>query len=124
MTTRLLPILFTALLLAARPASAGVAEPGVLTVASYNIENAFDVFDDPYSGDEGTAVKSRNELRAIAAAIAESDADLVFFQEVENEQLLAAMADEFLPNAGYEVCLVTPTNDGRGIHLGLLCACR
>lgn len=107
-------------LVGVRPVAADVARPGTLTVLTYNIENAFDVFDDPYSGDEGTAVKSRNELRAIASAIEAADADLVFFQEVENEQLLAAMVAEFLPAAGYQVCLVTPTNDGRGIHLGLL----
>lgn len=102
------------------PAAAELAEPGVLTVATYNLENAFDVFDDPYSEDEGTAVKSRHELRALASAIGATGADLVFVQEVENEHLLAAVVAEFLPGAGYGVCLVTPTNDGRGIHLGLL----
>ncbi|BAM04386.1 endonuclease/exonuclease/phosphatase family protein [Phycisphaera mikurensis] len=122
MTTRFLPKLlaFALALAAAGPAAAQPAEAGRLTVATYNIENAFDVFDDPYSGDEGTAVKSRHELRAIASAVAASNADLVFFQEVENAELLAAMAAEFLPDAGYTTCLVTPTNDGRGIHLGLL----
>ena len=120
MTPRLLPLLLAALLLMPDAATAEPAEPGVLKVATYNLRNAFDVFDDPYSGDEGTAVKSRNELRAVASAIGATDADLVFLQEVENEQLLAATVEEFLPDAGYEVCLVTPTNDGRGIHLGLL----
>ena len=116
---RRLPAALAGALLSAS-AVAQPAEPGVLTVATYNLENAFDVFDDPYSADEGTAVKSRNELRALASAIGATDADLVFVQEVENEQLLAAMVAEFLPDAGYGVCLVTPTNDGRGIHLGLL----
>ena len=83
MTLRFPTIVLAALL--SLPAAAELAKPGTLTVAAYNIENAFDVFDNPYSGDEGTAVKSRNELRAIASAIDATGADLVFFQEVENE---------------------------------------
>ena len=91
-----------------------------LTVMSYNVENMFDVFDDPYSDDDGTDVKRRSEIMAIAKAIAAADADVVVFQELENEHLLQGMVDTFLPDAGYEYVASQRTNSGRGINLGVI----
>jgi endonuclease/exonuclease/phosphatase family metal-dependent hydrolase len=59
-------------------------------------------------------------VKAIADALREIDADVVGFQEVENEAVLQAMVDEFLPGMGYDYVAVPLTNDGRGIKLGLI----
>ena len=91
-----------------------------VTVMSYNVENMFDVFDDPYTGDEGTDVKRRDEILAIAKAIAKADADIVVFQELENEHLLEGMVKTFLADAGYEYIAAQRTNDKRGINLGVI----
>ncbi|MEM8783119.1 MAG: endonuclease/exonuclease/phosphatase family protein [Planctomycetota bacterium] len=95
-------------------------EDGELTVMTYNVENFFDVFDSPYTGDEGTSVKARREIAAIADAIEHGDPDVVFFQEIENEASLIAMVAEQLPESGYTHAVVTPTNSNRGINLGVL----
>ncbi len=99
---------------------ASVATAKEVTVMSYNVENMFDVFDDPYTGDEGTDVKRRDEIIAIAKAIAKVDADVVVFQELENEHLLEGMVNTFLADAGYQYIAAQPTNDKRGINLGVI----
>ncbi|MEM9419153.1 MAG: endonuclease/exonuclease/phosphatase family protein [Planctomycetota bacterium] len=91
-----------------------------ITIGAYNVENFFDVFDDPYTGDEGVKVKPRREIQAIAASLKKLDADVVVFQELENEHLLQAVVDEFLPNEGYEYIAAQRTNSGRGINLGVI----
>lgn len=91
-----------------------------LKVATYNIENAFDVYDDPYTNDEGTDVKLRWEYEAIAGAIKTMDADIVGFQEIENEAVLQALVDEYLPDMGYEHVAVPLSNDARGIKVGIV----
>jgi len=99
---------------------AAADETGEVTIAAYNLENAFDVFDDPYTGDEGTDVKLRWELEAIAKSLALIDADVVVFSEVENEGILKSIVSQFLANKGYEHISVMPTNSGRGINLGVI----
>lgn len=91
-----------------------------ITIGAYNVENFFDVFDDPYTDDEGVKVKPRDEIEAMAKALKKLDADVVVFQELENEYVLQAMIDEFLPNAGYRYVAAQRTNSGRGINLGVI----
>lgn len=91
-----------------------------LKVAAYNIENAFDKYDDPYTRDEGTDVKLRWEYERIAGALKAIDADVVSFEEVENEQVLKALVDEYLPDMGYKYVAVPLSNDERGIKLGII----
>jgi len=91
-----------------------------ITVMSYNVENMLDVFDDPYTEDEGTDIKKRSEIVAIAKAIASADADVVVFQELENEHLLQGMVDTFLAEKGYRYVACQRTNSGRGINLGVI----
>ncbi len=91
-----------------------------VTVMSYNVENMFDVFDDPYTEDEGTDVKKRSEIVTIAKAIALADADVVVFQELENEHMLQGMVDTFLADKGYKYIACQRTNSGRGINLGVI----
>ncbi|MEM6258558.1 MAG: endonuclease/exonuclease/phosphatase family protein [Planctomycetota bacterium] len=108
-----LPVLLLALF--AVPAAAGE-----VTVMSYNVENMFDVFDDPYTSDEGADVKRRGEIEGIAKAIKASDADVIVFQELENEFMLEGMVDTFLPDEGYKYIACQRTNSGRGINLGII----
>lgn len=120
MHTRLYPRLFlflllTAVILCPRPA---IGEE--VTVMTYNVENMFDVFDDPYTGDEGTDIKRRDEIEQIAAAIRSADADIVVFQELENEYLLQGMVQTFLADQGYAYIAAQRTNSGRGINLGVI----
>lgn len=112
--------LLAALLIACTPAPRASAQPQTLTVGAYNVRNFLDVFDDPYSEDESVKVKPRDEIVAMAKAIKQLDADVVLFQELENEFVLQAMIDEFLPNEGYRHVAAQRTNSGRGINLGVI----
>lgn len=91
-----------------------------VTVVTYNVENMFDIYDDPYTGDEGTDVKSRHEIEQIAAAIASTDADVIVFQELENEYMLQGMVQTFLADKGYNYLAAQRTNSGRGINMGVI----
>ena len=101
------------------PAPAAHAERTV-TIATYNLENFFDIYDDPYTEDEGTEPKSRTNVQQLARAIKAIDADVVAVQELENAYVLQAMCDEFLKGSGYEFVASLPSNDGRGINLGVI----
>lgn len=92
----------------------------VVRLATYNLHNAFDVFDDPYTEDQSTRVKPRHEWEAIAHALRHMDADVIGVSEVENAGVLRAMIDELLPDMGYEYVVVLPGNDRRGIQVGLI----
>lgn len=96
------------------------AETGKLTIATYNILNMFDVFDNPYTEDEGTRVKPRREIEQVAALIRQMNADVVAFQELENVQLLHALVEEFLPDMGYTYIAAGPSNSHRGITNGII----
>ncbi|MEE9404509.1 MAG: endonuclease/exonuclease/phosphatase family protein [Algisphaera sp.] len=99
----------------------GIAQsPQQISIGSYNLENFFDIWDNPYTEDEGTKVKSRAQVRDLARAIKALDADVLVVQEFEHEELLEALVKEFLPNAGYQYIAASPSNDGRGILLGIL----
>ncbi|MEM9883832.1 MAG: endonuclease/exonuclease/phosphatase family protein [Planctomycetota bacterium] len=115
--TRPLLTAFLAILLALIP---GRVAAEAVTIGAYNLENFFDVFDNPFTGDEGSGVKPRNEIEQIALAIRKLDADVVLLQELENEVALEAMISEFLPNEGYRYVAVQRTNSGRGINLGVI----
>ena len=90
-------------------------------VVSWNIENFFDVYDDPYSRDQVTkpAYVSEGRQKQIAAVLKELNADVVALQEVENRYLLQEFVDTHLPQMGYQVVLLEG-NDSRGIDVALL----
>ena len=67
-----------------------------LTIATYNVQNLFDVFDDPYTKDEGTRVKPLDQIKQIAGVLRKLDADVIAFQELENEGVLREMVRQFL----------------------------
>ena len=100
------------------------ARPGDLDglrLASWNLENWFDKYDDPYRRDEVTKPAYVNEARQkrCAAVLRELNADVVALQEVENRFLLQEFVDTHLSDMGYQVVLVEG-NDSRGIDCALL----
>lgn len=97
-----------------------VAQPRTtVTVAAYNIENLFDVFDDPYTADEGTKVKPREQLEQVATMIRKLNADVIAFEEIENENVLKAFITEMLGDMNYKYVAAATTNDGRGIRTAI-----
>jgi endonuclease/exonuclease/phosphatase family metal-dependent hydrolase len=94
--------------------------PKTLTIASYNVENMLDVFDDPYTRDEDTPVKSRAALSSIAKAVKSMRADVVGFTEIENTGVLEALVSEMLSDEGFRYVMVMPANSDRGINLGVI----
>ena len=110
-----------ALLFLAPSLRADVREtPGVVKVMSYNMENFFDVFDDPYTADEGTPPKMRDQIKLLAETIRKADPDVLAVVEVENEHVLRAMVREFLSDMGYQYIDVDQSNDFRGIKVGVI----
>ena len=102
------------------PSWAGDTEDRTLTIATYNVENFFDVFDDPYTQDEVTRVKPYQDIAAVASILRTLDADIVALTEVENEHVLQALAREYLADLGYRYVVAGQSNDGRGIRVGVL----
>lgn len=100
--------------------SVSSARAQTVSVGCYNVQNFFDVFDDPYTNDEGSRVKSRSDIESLARAVRKLDADVVVFQELENGHVLRAMVDAFLSDAGYRHVVAQPTNSPRGINLGVI----
>lgn len=96
------------------------AQQGKLTVAAYNLENLYDVFDDPYTKDEDTRIKPRDEVESIAATLRHMNADVIGVVEVENEGILRGMINGFLADMRYDYVAVTQGNSGRGINLGVI----
>lgn len=102
---------------------AGVAsaqEDGQVRLGFYNVLNLFDVFDDPYTRDEGTDVKPREEIEKVAAAIRQMNPDVLGVCEVENEFVLQAVVNDFLGDMGYNYVTTMPSNNNRGIKLGVI----
>ena len=93
---------------------------GQLVVATYNTLNLFDDQDDPYHADEGTPDKPREELEHLAQSIAQLNADVVAFQEVENRFYLERFVNVFLTELGYEHVVHFEGNDTRGIDVCLI----
>ena len=66
------PHLLLVLLFVLLPAADLRAQDDKLRLVAYNAENLFDVFDDPYTDDDATEVKPRDEIERIAAALRHS----------------------------------------------------
>lgn len=118
MHARMLALVVAVLLLA--PVHMAHAASRKITVASYNVLNLMDVFDDPYTNDEQTKIKPRHDTEAVASAIKSLGADVIAITELENEGVLRAMVNEFLPMEGYDYIYAGQTNDGRGVRTGIL----
>lgn len=96
------------------------SKPGEVVVASYNLLNLFDEYDDPYRDDEGTPTKPREELERLAESIRALNADVIAVEEVENRDYLERFVNVFLPEMGYRDVVLFEGNDRRGIDVGLI----
>jgi endonuclease/exonuclease/phosphatase family metal-dependent hydrolase len=95
--------------------------PGTIRLATYNIENLFDV--EKASEDAGrspTPRKPDEHRKAIAAAIKAIDADVLALQEIESKEVLAKFRDDYLKDMGYEYISSLDAGDGRGIEQSVL----
>ena len=90
------------------------------TLATYNIHNFFDAFDNPYTADEQTRPKTAGELDALTEALHLLDVDVVVLQEVETGGFLQRFAHTRLANLRYTEVVDEPAGDPRGIGLGVL----
>lgn len=91
-----------------------------LIVATYNVENMLDAFDDPHTFDETLPAKPQEKIKQVTAVIRHLDADVVALQEVENQGVLRNMVHEFLGDMGYRYIAVQPTNSSHGLNLAVL----
>jgi endonuclease/exonuclease/phosphatase family metal-dependent hydrolase len=114
---------------AAPPSAPAPGAPSpVLRIATFNLENLFDRYDDPYtadsSDDRGTQPKPARALFAVAKIIKAVNADILALQEVENRGFLEEFRDAYLEGMGYDnIVLIEGNNsyrDGRGIDVALL----
>jgi endonuclease/exonuclease/phosphatase family metal-dependent hydrolase len=102
-----------------------------LRVATYNVENFFDRYDDPYindmNKDNGTKPKKWTELSALARVIKAVNADVLALQEIENRGVLEEFNRAYLGDMGYRHVILVEANNShasdrsRGIDVALLC---
>jgi len=103
-----------------------------ITVASWNLENLFDVIDDPQKEDEEflpsgekewTAErldkKMYNLSRVIRSMNNDKGPDILGVVEVEHQHLLDTLVSKFLPDKKYKTAYIE-SPDGRGIDNGLI----
>lgn len=121
-----LVLVFSLVLAPASPVSAqetategATAKPvDELVVGCWNLLNLFDNHDSPFRPDEGTAPKSRADLRHLAAQIDRLGLDVLGVAEVENREILEILNGHLQrPFAFIELI---EGNDFRGIDVGIL----
>jgi predicted extracellular nuclease len=112
------------------PDAAPVEPPDRLLVATYNVENLFDLVDEPRN-DEGEftpapgrwdAARLTVRLQRLSQVFRVLDADVVSVNEVENEEILVQLRDAIAGNGGprYGYVAVANSRDPRGIDVALL----
>jgi len=102
------------------PPAAPKAPDGTFTVATFNVMNMFDEYDDPYTEDEGTPAKPKAELEHLAATIHKLDADVLVLEEVENRGYLERFNRAMLGDLHYGDVVLFEGNDKRGIDCAVL----
>lgn len=97
-----------------------------IKLATYNVENMFDSYDDPYTGDidnynHGVLMtKPVAELKALSEVIHTLNADVLGLQEVENRGFLEEFNEKYLADMGYRYLELVEGNDRRGIDVAVL----
>ena len=98
-------------------------EKGALRLATYNVENLFDPFDDPsLQGEYDDIDETTREVRvrAIAEQIRKLDADVLCLEEVESEACLRWFRDNYLKDMGYEHLASRDVGYYRGVEQSVL----
>lgn len=105
-------------------------ENKTLRIATYNLENFYDRYDNPYSSkdsrvDQNTAPKPARELYALSKVIKSVNADIIVFQEVENRGFLSEFNNSYLRDLKYKYVVLIEANSskttrGRGIDVAML----
>lgn len=93
---------------------------GTVTIATFNVLNFFDDYDDPYTEDENTPAKPVEQLDKLAVTMRALDADVVAMEEVENRGYLERFVAAKLPDLGYREVVCFEGNDHRGIDCAVL----
>jgi len=99
---------------------------GDTTITTYNVENLFDLLDEPGKDDGGstpTAGELETQLTKLTAAIIRElrTPEILVVQEVENTSILQELGDRVNAAAGTGYVAVSEeTSDGRGIEVGFL----
>jgi endonuclease/exonuclease/phosphatase family metal-dependent hydrolase len=95
-----------------------------IKLGTYNINNFFDRFDDPYNysddrwGARTTAPKKLDEIYNLAERLREDKPDVLALQEVENKGSLYEFNVAHL-GGHFDDLVVVDANDPRGIQIGL-----
>jgi len=103
-------------------AAPSVAAPSEgVRLMTWNLENFFDRFDDPFTRDDVTSPSfvDATRMQRIADIIHQINPDVLCVEEVENRQILEFFNEAYLSGLGYDVVLLEG-NDGRGIDVGML----
>ena len=105
-------------------------KPNTLRIATYNLENFYDRYDDPYStkdlrSDQNTRPKPARELYALSKVIKKVNADVIALQEVENRGFLTEFNNSYLNGLNYKYIVLIEGNSsrtirGRGIDVAAL----
>jgi hypothetical protein len=97
-----------------------------LTVATFNVENLFDLVDNPLKDDQSstpTAEELETKLSKLSLAVVDEmdSPDVIIVQEVENTAILQQLADRVnaLTMGSYQVASFE-TSDARGIEVGFM----
>lgn len=102
---------------AAQALPPGFAYPAhdTVRVATYNVENFIDAYDNPYIDNDREDAPDleavAEKTRLLADAIRALDVDVLSIQEIEDEQQLKLLADSLLPDMGYRFFAATESPD-------------
>jgi predicted extracellular nuclease len=108
------------------PASRRPGRPGDTVITTFNVENLFDLEDDPEKDDEGNTpspeeLETKLRKLAIAVRIELELPDILVVQEVENTAILARLADRINRESRTSyVAASRGSRDPRGIENGFL----
>lgn len=96
---------------------------GAIRIATYNMLNFFDPFDDPSlqgEYDDADMITSPQRCQVLADTIRAIDADIIALQEIESKQALKWFRDKYLPDMGYTYIASEDVGYYRGIECSIM----
>lgn len=91
-----------------------------MKLATQNMQNFFDAFDDAYTWDEDAWPKPRRQTEPLGEHLKAIDADFIACQEIENVGILTRFRDWNFPDAGYDYIWTNYMQGQRGINNGFI----